>query len=58
MPKYGKKAQEKIHKVMREYKKGTLRSGKNGNTVKNRKQAIAIGLSKARKEGAMVPKQA
>ena len=54
--KYGKKAQEKVAKVMRERKRGTLKSG-SGRKVKSRKQAIAIGLSEARKEGAKVPKK-
>ncbi len=56
MGKYGKKAGEKVHETMHEYKKGKLKSGKSGKPVKSRKQAIAIGLSKARKEGAKVPK--
>jgi hypothetical protein len=56
MPKYEKKAQNKVHKVMREYKHGDLKSGRSGKKVKNRKQAIAIGLSEARKAGAKVPK--
>ena len=51
---YGKKAGEKVKKVMREKKRGTLRSG-SGAKVKSRKQAIAIGLSEARKAGAKVP---
>ena len=55
MSKYGAKAQEKVQKTMREYKRGDLRSGKSGQKVKSRKQAIAIGLSKARKEGGKVP---
>jgi hypothetical protein len=47
-----KKSQDKVHKVMGEYKRGTLRSGsKTGPKVKSRKQAIAIGLSEKRKEG-------
>lgn len=54
--KYGKKASSKVGKVMRERKKGTLRSG-SGKKVTSRKQAIAIGLSEARKEGAKVPKK-
>jgi hypothetical protein len=54
--KYGKKAGEKVEKVMKERKKGTLRSG-SGKKVKSRKQAIAIGLSEARKAGAKVPKK-
>lgn len=56
MPKYGKKAQDKVEKTMHEYKRGQLKSGRSGKTVKSRKQAIAIGLSKARKSGAKVPK--
>ena len=55
MPKYGKKAQSKVKKVMRERKQGTLKSGKSGKKVTSRKQAIAIGLSEARKAGAKVP---
>ena len=53
--KYGKKASEKVEKVMRERKRGTLRSGGSGKTVRSRKQAIAIGLSEARRAGAKVP---
>lgn len=56
MAKYGKKAGKKVEKVMRERKKGTLKSG-SGKKVKSRKQAIAIGLSEARKEGAKVPRK-
>ena len=55
MASYGKKAQEKVEKVMHEKKKGTLRSGKSGKKVTSRKQAIAIGLSEARRAGAKVP---
>jgi hypothetical protein len=55
--KYGKKAQSKVKKVMHERKKGTLRSGRSGKKVTSRKQAIAIGLSEARKAGAKVPKK-
>ena len=55
MAKYGKKAQEKVKKVMEERKKGTLKSGKSGKKVTSRKQAIAIGLSEARRAGAKVP---
>jgi len=55
MARYGKKAQEKVKKVMHEEKKGTLRSGKSGKKVTSRKQAIAIGLSEARRAGAKVP---
>jgi hypothetical protein len=54
--KYGPKAQETVHKVMRELKKGTLRSGRSGRKVKDRKQTIAIGLSEARRAGAKVPR--
>jgi Family of unknown function (DUF6496) len=59
MAKYSKKAQDKIEKVMHEYKHGELKSGKGGKggKVKSRKQAIAIGLSEARQEGAKVPKK-
>ena len=55
MARYGKKTQEKVKKVMHEEKKGTLRSGKSGKKVTSRKQAIAIGLSEARRAGAKVP---
>lgn len=55
MTKYGKKAQEEVKRAVRKYKKETLKSGKSRKPVKSRKQAIAIGLSKARKEGAKVP---
>ena len=55
--KYGKKAQSKVEKAMHERKHGTLKSGKSGKTVKSRKQAIAIGLSEARRSGAKVPKK-
>ena len=58
MAKYGKKAQESVHRAMHKYKGGQLHSGKGKAAVKNRKQAIAIGLSKARKKGAKVPKKA
>jgi len=53
---YGPKAQEKVEKVMRERKRGTLRSGSSGRRVTSRKQAIAIGLSEARRAGARVPR--
>jgi Family of unknown function (DUF6496) len=53
--KYGKKASEKVEKAMHELKRGTLRSGRSGKKVTSRKQAIAIGLSQARKMGAKVP---
>ena len=52
---YSKKASKKVEKVMRERKRGTLRSGRSGRKVKSRKQAIAIGLSEARRSGAKVP---
>lgn len=55
MPKYGPKAQEKVHKAMREMKEGKLKSGKSGRAVHSRKQAIAIGLSQARRAGARLP---
>lgn len=59
MTKYSKKAQEKVEEAMHEHKHGTLYSGKDGQggKVTSRKQAIAIGLSEARKEGAKVPKK-
>ena len=56
MAKYGKKAQEKVEEAMHERKEGTLRSG-SGKKVKSKKQAIAIGLSEARREGGKVPKK-
>jgi hypothetical protein len=57
MNKYGPKAQEKVEQTMHEMKKGTLKSGTSGKKVTSRKQAVAIGLSKAREEGAKVPKK-
>ena len=57
MAAYGKKAQSTVKKTMKERKKGTLRSGKSGKKVTSRKQAVAIGLSEARKAGAKVPKK-
>jgi hypothetical protein len=57
MAKYGKKASEKVEKVMRERKRGTLRSGGSGKKVTSRKQAIAIGLSEARRAGGKVPRK-
>ncbi len=57
MGKYGRKAQKKIEEKMEEMKKGELKSGKSGKTVKSKEQAIAIALSEARKEGAKVPKK-
>jgi hypothetical protein len=55
--KYGEKAGEKVERAMREMKQGKLRSGRSGKKVKSRKQAIAIGLSEARKAGGKVPKK-
>jgi hypothetical protein len=55
--KYGKKAQSKVRRAMRERKRGTLRSGRSGKKVTSRKQAIAIGLSEARRAGARVPRK-
>lgn len=57
--KYGKKAQKTVESAMRRRKRGTLKSGKGGKggKVKSRKQAIAIGLSEARKKGAKVPRK-
>jgi hypothetical protein len=57
MARYGKKAQSKVEKTMRERKRGTLRSGRSGKKVTSRKQAIAIGLSEARRAGGKVPKR-
>ncbi len=54
MAKYGKKASKKVEKAMHERKEGSLKSGKSGKKVTSKKQAIAIGLSQARKEGAKV----
>ena len=55
MAKYGKLAERKVAKAMRERKKGTLKSGRSGKKVTSRKQAIAIGLSEARQRGGKVP---
>ena len=55
MAKYGRKAQQKVKRAMHERKRGKLKSGRSGKTVKSRKQAIAIGLSEARREGGKVP---
>ena len=55
--KYGRKASQKVRQAMRERKRGTLRSGRSGRKVKSRKQAIAIGLSQARRAGAKVPRK-
>jgi len=57
MAKYGKKAGEKVHKAMKERKQGTLKSGRSGKKVTSRKQAIAIGLSEARRAGGKVPRK-
>jgi hypothetical protein len=57
MAKYGKKAQQKVKRAMHERKRGKLRSGRSGKKVKSRKQAIAIGLSEARRAGAKVPRK-
>ena len=57
MAKYGKKARRKVKRAMHKRKHGTLRSGRSGRRVKSRKQAIAIGLSEARRAGGKVPKR-
>jgi hypothetical protein len=57
MARYGKKAQQKVRKAMHERKRGTLKSGRSGKKVKSRKQAIAIGLSEARRAGGKVPRK-
>lgn len=57
MARYGKKASEKVERAMDEMKKGKLRSGKSGKKVTSRKQAIAIGLSEARRAGGKVPRK-
>jgi hypothetical protein len=57
MAKYSKKAAAKVERAMHERKHGTLRSGRSGKKVTSRKQAIAIGLSEARAEGAKVPRK-
>jgi hypothetical protein len=57
MAKYSKGAGEKVERAMKEKKEGTLKSGRSGKKVTSRKQAIAIGLSEARKKGAKVPKK-
>jgi len=56
--KYSKKASADVERVMKKRKAGTLKSGRSGRKVTSRKQAIAIGLSEARREGAKVPKKA
>lgn len=53
--KYSKKAQESVETAMHKMKRGELKSGRSGKTVKSKEQAVAIGLSEARKEGAKVP---
>ena len=55
--KYGSKASQKVGRAMHEMKRGELKSGKSGKKVKSRKQAIAIGLSEARREGGKVPRK-
>ena len=57
MARYGKKASKKVKRAMHERKAGTLRSGRSKKKVKSKKQAIAIGLSEARRSGAKVPKK-
>jgi hypothetical protein len=55
MAKYGKSAQRSVRRAMHKLKKGTLKSGRSGNRVTSREQAVAIGLSEARRKGADVP---
>jgi hypothetical protein len=57
MAKYGKKASAKVERAMRERRRGTLKSGRSGKKVTSRKQAIAIGLSEARRAGGKVPRR-
>ena len=57
MAKYGKKASQKVKRAMHERKRGQLRSGRSGKKVTSRKQAIAIGLSEARRAGGKVPRK-
>lgn len=57
MNKYGPKASQEVEKAMHEFKRGELKSGQSGQKVKSRKQAVAIGLSKARQKGGKVPKK-
>lgn len=57
MNKYGPKAQQEVEKTMHEMKEGKLTSGKSGKKVTSRKQAVAIGLDKARREGGKVPRK-
>ena len=58
MARYSKKASASVERAMKKRKAGTLKSGRSGRKVRGRKQAIAIGLSEARKKGAKVPKRA
>jgi hypothetical protein len=57
MAKYGRKASQKVKRAMHERKRGTLKSGRSGKKVTSRKQAIAIGLSEARRAGGKVPRK-
>ena len=57
MARYGKKAQQKVKRAMHERKRGELKGGRSGKTVRSRKQAIAIGLSEARRAGGKVPRK-
>ena len=57
MARYGRKSRQKVKKAMHERRRGRLRSGRSGKKVKSRKQAIAIGLSQARRAGAKVPRR-
>jgi len=57
MARYSKKASKKVERAMHERKHGTLKSGRSGKKVTSKKQAIAIGLSEARREGAKVPRK-
>jgi Family of unknown function (DUF6496) len=57
MAKYGRKASQKVERAMHERKRGTLKSGRSGKKVTSRKQAIAIGLSEARRAGGKVPRK-
>jgi hypothetical protein len=57
MARYSKGSQKKVERAMHEMKRGKLKSGRSGKSVKTRKQAVAIGLSEARKQGSLVPKK-
>jgi len=57
MARYGRKSRQKVKRAMHERKRGKLRSGRSGKKVRSRKQAIAIGLSEARRAGAKVPRR-